>query len=346
MADPLSAIASGMSVVSLAIQVAENIKKLKDFCDLMKAAPEEIRLAIDEVETLSLIMEDIDRDMQGELLDPRTKAIVLRSYRLCRNSSEALHSLVTELEQHLVSGSKRGCFKIAMKQEKIENFRKKLEGAKTTMSLANQCYDRALQRQNWETSQRDMLEVRYAVTKLSNETLRIASDDRGDEESVDKLSTAASPGQPLHGIAYPRQTRRTRTTRQEGSKLLGLFDVIKSDRGDSKMTSISITLPGWICARNFQAHLTRSYRGWDQCLRSYKIVPNESMVFQYSMEGNIDRLQQLFESGQASPFEVDYAGMTPLHVSLCSGHHAYQKLTCSPLSSMQLCMLSPKLAVF
>jgi len=112
----------------------------------MKAAPDEIRLVIDEVETLSLILEDVDRDMEQQLfLDPRTKATVMRSYRLCRNSSQALRALVAELEDHLAKGNKKGSFKVAIKQDKIESFQKKLESAKATMLLANQCYDRAVQ---------------------------------------------------------------------------------------------------------------------------------------------------------------------------------------------------------
>lgn len=162
MAELLATVASGMSVVSLAIQVAESIKKLKDFYDLMKDAPGEIRRIIEEVETLSLILEDVDRDMQQQLfLDPRTKATMMRSYRLCRSSSsEALGALVAELEEHFIWGKKRGSFKVAMKQDKIEAIQRKLESAKATMLLANQCYDRVVQEQNWESHEREMLEIR------------------------------------------------------------------------------------------------------------------------------------------------------------------------------------------
>lgn len=333
MAEVLGVAASGISVVSLAIQVAESIKKLRDFCDLMKAAPEEIRLALDEVETLSMIMEDIDREIQGELfLDPRAKAIIMRSYRHCRDSSETLHSLVTELEGSLAKGRKRGSFKIAIKQEKIDNLRKKLEGAKATMTLANQCYDRALHRQHretYESSQRELVELRFAVTKLTSETSRIASKEPANEEDLDTRiphtrkprGAASDDGQISHGSAYPRRLQRRIASRQEGTKLMGLFEVVTSDRGDSTMTSISVTLPRWIYARNFQIELNKSYRGWDQHLRVSRVVPDDADVFWYSKGGNIDGLQRLFDLGQASPWEVDSVGLTPLHVSF---QHLYR----------------------
>jgi hypothetical protein len=60
MAEAFGVISGGLSVVSLAIQIADSIKRLKDFCDLVKEAPDEVCLALDEVEVLSLVLQDIE----------------------------------------------------------------------------------------------------------------------------------------------------------------------------------------------------------------------------------------------------------------------------------------------
>lgn len=134
-----------MSVVSLAIQVANSIKKLKTFCTLISDAPAEICLVLDEVEILSLILEDIDCSVQEYVLpNPWTKLAVVKSYRLCQSSSEALKSLGEHLEAELSRGKKKGRFKIALKNDEIEIFKKRIEGAKSTMLLANQCFERAV----------------------------------------------------------------------------------------------------------------------------------------------------------------------------------------------------------
>jgi hypothetical protein len=142
MAEVLAVIASGMSVVSLAIQVAENISKLKGFYDLMQNAPEDVQLALDEVEVLSLILEDIDRSLQQELfLSPSLKIAVMKSLRLCQVSGEALRSLAKDMESSVMTGKRRGAFKFAMKKDKVDLFKKKVDSAKSAMLLANQCYN-------------------------------------------------------------------------------------------------------------------------------------------------------------------------------------------------------------
>jgi len=45
------------------------------------------------------------------------------------------------------------------------------------------------------------------------------------------------------------------------------------------------------------------------------MVSYDAKVFDYCMEGDVAGLQKLFASGQASPFEKDPEGRTPLHVS-------------------------------
>jgi hypothetical protein len=61
MAETLGVVSSGMAVVSLAIQLAENIKKLKDFCQAVREAPDNLLRVIDELETLSSVLEGVDR---------------------------------------------------------------------------------------------------------------------------------------------------------------------------------------------------------------------------------------------------------------------------------------------
>lgn len=121
MAEALGLAASGFAVVSLAIQVAENINKLKAFISRVKDAPSDVLFVIDELETLSLVLEDVDRGMQESIfLDPRIKSVVMRSYRLCKSSGDALNRLVIELETELEKGKKRGGFKVVMKRERTE----------------------------------------------------------------------------------------------------------------------------------------------------------------------------------------------------------------------------------
>ena len=131
MGELIGVVSSGVAVVSLAIQVAESIEKLKSFYSLIQSAPEDILFAMDEFETLSMVFEEVDRSMQQQLfLDPRVKVAVLRSLRLCRSSGDGLKRLVDGLQAEVMKRKIRRSFKAALKTEKIKDFVKQLENTK------------------------------------------------------------------------------------------------------------------------------------------------------------------------------------------------------------------------
>jgi hypothetical protein len=141
MAEVLGVVASGMSVMSLGFQVADSIKKLKDFCDFVKDAPEEIRLTLDEIEAMALVLRDIDESVQAQnSLPPATKNAVARSICLCRTCAATLQSLVTELQNGLAKQKRRASFKVALTREKLMNIKARIECSKSTLLLANQYY--------------------------------------------------------------------------------------------------------------------------------------------------------------------------------------------------------------
>jgi hypothetical protein len=52
---------------------------------------------------------------------------------------------------------------------------------------------------------------------------------------------------------------------------------------------------------------------WTFSLRTYNVVPAESMVIQYAFDGNVKGVQDFFKKGKASPYDT-YREMTLLHV--------------------------------
>lgn len=141
MAEMLGVVASGISVMSLAFQVADSIKKLKDFCDFVKDAPEEIRLTLDEMEAMTLVLEDIDESVQVQNNLPlSTKNAVAKSICLCRTCAATLQSLVMELRNGLAKQKRRTSFKVALTRENLMNIKARIECSKSTLLLANQYY--------------------------------------------------------------------------------------------------------------------------------------------------------------------------------------------------------------
>jgi hypothetical protein len=72
--------------------------------------------------------------------------------------------------------------------------------------------------------------------------------------------------------------------------------------------------PAWLVNRAWKFHATKVYNGWDFNIRQYNVIPRESLVFSYAVDGNVKGLQELFDTRQASPLDCDDQGLTPLHV--------------------------------
>lgn len=318
MAEVFGVVASGMGVVSLAFQVADSVKKLKDFYGLMKDAPEDIHLALDEVEVLSIVLEDIDRDIQQQLFpSPAIKAAAMKSLRMCTVASEALKTLVQELEKNIVASKKRGAFKAALKKDKVDRFRERLESAKSTMLVANHCYHGAVQRQNWAGHEHDMFEIRMAVSQIAQSASQINSTSLGEYNLGLAHSTTCKMAE--NGHLRPRLSRvsdRFPCGVSRYRQVLGtrFLEVVMSAHEHNTTTSVSIRLPKWLYARRFDIAFKRSCQGWDQSFRTYRLISSDALVITYSKTGNVAGLKDLFRAGLASPFEADSYGATPLHV--------------------------------
>ncbi|RDW81872.1 hypothetical protein BP6252_02984 [Coleophoma cylindrospora] len=325
MAEVLAVVASGMSVVSLAVQFADSFQKLKDFYDRISEAPEEIRLALEQVEILSLILEDIDRDLQQSVSSSSAiKVAAMKSLRICAMANQDLLSLVQKLGEGMAEGKKRTSLKAAFKKDNIELFRMRLENAKSTMLLAHQCYYSLIQRQNWDSYEQDMAGIQALVSKVVSLTSpsefcpessrrKIPKEPHiGPQSSITQKGvndeTKESPISPTSGSSKITQLRKFKYARSFSKRFLEV-----SVSKESTSTTITLRLPIWLWARRYDITLKRSHNGWDQSFRTYRLVPNDALVLKYSKNGNVAGLQDLFKANLASPFEADAFGLTPLH---------------------------------
>lgn len=172
---------------------------------------------------------------------------------------------------------------------------------------------------------RDMMEIRSAISQMTSMVVvskentagaidTLLPDTKDDEEQ--KTDSDQRESNFYHNFGISRFARRGLVKSQQGIKLFGIVDVVISSRENTTTTSLCLGLPTWIYARRFELHLMKTCQGWDQSLRSYRTVSYDAEVFHHCMAGNVTGLQGLFESGQASPFEMDPEGRTPLHVRL------------------------------
>lgn len=78
-----------------------------------------------------------------------------------------------------------------------------------------------------------------------------------------------------------------------------------------------LSLPHWVTSKVIEVAGMRAPSGWNWMLRAYSVIPFRSRAVGCVMSGSLKGLQNLFASGQASPFDqIEDTGRTLLHVSI------------------------------
>ena len=138
MMDGLSATASGVAVATIALQLAESVRKLHEFWNSVKDAPESIRAIAVDLELLSNVLADIASEAQHVDLDTSVGNIL----STCTTKSQALHVILDNMGAGFsaanVISRKWARVKAVLKKEKVKNFQEILESLKTTLILAQQ----------------------------------------------------------------------------------------------------------------------------------------------------------------------------------------------------------------
>ncbi|OBT53430.1 hypothetical protein VE04_06667 [Pseudogymnoascus sp. 24MN13] len=132
--DGLSAAASGIAVVSLAIQLAESVKKLHSFWESVKDAPKHFCAIQTDLRLLSTILEKIDRE--EDLSDPYIRDVL----KNCEGQVASLVATVSDIVPGFKAESRRTrawtSLKAAFKKEKVGEFKSCLRETMSTLRLA------------------------------------------------------------------------------------------------------------------------------------------------------------------------------------------------------------------
>jgi hypothetical protein len=147
MAEVLGVIASGVSIGSLVGQIASSVMKLKSYMDLVRDAPEDIRILV-EIEDLQLLISDIEDDRAR---NPYTDLLLesgsaSRCLAHCRRGVERLRNVVDAMAADFSSMKpmKRNwvAASVVWKRDKVEKYKAELASAVRLLTLSHQIYTR------------------------------------------------------------------------------------------------------------------------------------------------------------------------------------------------------------
>lgn len=132
----VSSAASGIAIVSIAIQLIDSISKLADFLGSIQEAPENLKIILEDLNILSMILNGIQLQ-QNQYGSNASIMIVLKSLE---DKVTPFLTLVKRYEPGFLSSSRRirkwTAIKAVFKDKKFKHFQQSLIGTKTTLILA------------------------------------------------------------------------------------------------------------------------------------------------------------------------------------------------------------------
>ena len=146
MAELVGVVASGISIATLAAQIANSVIKLKGYWSNRKEAPEDIRLLIVELEDVQFILSDIEEDQRcNPILRTASGSIsASRCLERCKRGADLLKNLTDKLEAEITSTSKRkktwASAKVILEKDRLQKYKLQLERAFRVLTLSYQFY--------------------------------------------------------------------------------------------------------------------------------------------------------------------------------------------------------------
>lgn len=136
--DGLSAAASSIAVASISIQLVGSVKKLCDFWDSVRDAPEDVRAISSDMKLLSTVLSRVAHEAQQNAPDE----VLGSALDGCWDKVRVLTRIISEIEPAFDSKCSRvrrwATLKAALRQEKLRRYQDALERLKSTLSLIQQ----------------------------------------------------------------------------------------------------------------------------------------------------------------------------------------------------------------
>ena len=71
----------------------------------------------------------------------------------------------------------------------------------------------------------------------------------------------------------------------------------------------------WLTSRGFTIWSTACFGDWQYHYRPHRLRPKDAPIFEACRYGKVEDVRRSLSKGEASPFDIDEEGLTPLHVS-------------------------------
>lgn len=278
MAEAFGIAAGAIGVVSITIQLANSLQKVKDFCATVRNAPSQVAELIEEIEMLQNILSDLKDGCLS--VNIGSLANMRRCLEVAQRATKRLVSLSDGLQIKLKKSKFRGGARFALSRDEMKHMLHQLERMKSSLILAYSIHREAMADERHSGLMQAVKGSQATSTRTMHTRAMLAKCSEPVTCTCNKLAASL----------YTHKLRA-------GKKL------------------IQLTTPTWASNTIWQLEMRRSTPGLIIFTRTYGIVPRDAPIFHSCWYRDDAEMQRLFDSGQASPFDQDERGSSLWEVS-------------------------------
>ncbi|KAI9651044.1 hypothetical protein NHQ30_001081 [Ciborinia camelliae] len=283
---------SAIGIASFVIQLGDGILKLKEFWDSVKDAPEEILRTLDELDTMRIVLAEIEENLGDHTASPAA----IKSLQLCKKGMDVLNKVVKEMEREIQNRKKWGGLKVVLKKDFLEKMEKRLGGANRLMLMSHQNYIASLDKSRYD-EQVKLAKLQYSEFVDMRNTLHTfisIGNASAAQQQISNRHTASFSNTPITKDA----TSISKTTRTLSKH--------------QKIINAKLRLPFFSGVWEFLSYRQSTFE-WGFKFRTYNVVKYDAPIMRLARMGDVAGMQRLFQSGQASLSDVTNFGETLLH---------------------------------
>ncbi|KAI9835263.1 MAG: hypothetical protein M1819_002407 [Sarea resinae] len=302
--EPLSAAASMMGVVSLAVQVCNDINQVHNFWLSVKDAPADVQQILDELDLFMQWISIIAEEYRRSPVSGPTEKAAMDTLMLCWKAAGEMNAMVKDLESGLAKSGKArhwNAMKAVLRKEKIEKTQWQIERMKSVLNTA-QIFT------IWTT----------LASCVNGKSLL---DHTAGPDGKATASVTLQNGSPIGDIqrrqGYPKHTKVINQRQENYAFWLASLtwtsldmELITVDENTGKeyktnqqRISYNIRMSQWLWRRAFSWYSNGMFNTWTRELRTFRYIPEDSRIVEYCKTGDIDNVQKMFDWGLASPFD-------------------------------------------
>jgi hypothetical protein len=275
MAEAFGVAAGVFGVVSLSIQLAESVQKVKGFYANVKNAPPRLADLLEEIAEMSELIKELEHEQQstGVISSPPMNKCIESSLK----AVEYFAAFSVELDTRVKTRKFGGGIQFALGQEEIERMLNRVERAKSLLTLAYMQYQTALQRHQHD----QMIQTLQGLALDQDTFLQLV-----------KPTLIAQGRLVSDGMMIPNT---------------------KASPCGKRM--FEARTPAWLSTTIWNLAIERSVSGWKFTIRTYGITASDGPILTACRDGNVYEMQRLFDNRVASPFDQDEHGLSLWDVS-------------------------------